>query len=570
VKPRVMMIVCGAAALCASEAQAQALFCLSPNCATTPITYYPHALDAPTGGVLATTAWMRGFVQAATPFAAGGSFTAATPAMPPPVFGMLPPPPYNMLVEPTDELSPLVVGQVLSTPVAVVTNHGESRVRAVSGYAGAAQATFSGFWSDPAIACTNTKCVAVVSDTNAGFARFVFNGASVTPDSFSIGSLSGMRVMGPTNRPAIVAVDSERFIMVARTVSATGTLELTLREFDTRTSPPSTRADVVIPLTAPLTPGTPIVASSGGGSMLVAFSTSTGPSMIQSINVSAVAVNPSLGTPSTPRPVVRRLAAMRTFDLARNATTYVLSWQQPGLFRMAVQSVAVGPAEYDVAYRDAVAADQLAGTSVVRAHRMASGPKPLLVYEETLAMGGGTAPRALGYVLDVCRGPSDCELTLGAGWIGNCDTGLCRPVPRMDAGGPDAMTADATVDATVDARDAASPRDSSASMDGATMQDVIAPADRAELDAADASAMDSESVVDGAGAIDAAITMDAASTEDVTGEGDAAAGAGGIPAITGGACACRAAGHGRSSLGVCAALLALCVLRVRKRRADDA
>ncbi len=522
---------------------------------------------------------MRGFGAGATPVAFGAA-VGTVPLPMTPTFGMLAPPPYNTLVDVSDELSPLVVGQVLGTAVAVATNHRESRVRAVSGYSGMVQHSVSGFWSDPAIACTNMKCVAVVSDTNAGFARFVFNGGTVVGDTFSLGAVTSMRMVGPTNRPAIVAVDSDRFIMVARTTSMSGTAELTLLDFDTRTSPPSLRGQSSLALTAPLTPGTPIVASSVGGSMMFAFSTTTGPSMIQSVNVSAVGVNPSLGTPSPPAAVVRRFASIRTFDLARNATTYVLSWQEPGgLFRMPIQIVPLGSGEYGVAYRAAVSMDEVAGTSVVRAHRMASGPKPLLVYEELTASAGAPSPRALGYVLDVCRGPSDCELTLGAGWMGTCDVGVCRRVNTMDGGVPDAMTADATADV----RDVATMRDGDATTDGpmdgamgrdAMGRDAIAPEDAEAPDAADVLAMDSaamdsaamdsaamDSASDGAFVVDAAPAVDGASATDATSPT-------GVPVITGGACGCRAAGRSRSALGACSIVLALCVVGARRRRAS--
>ncbi len=565
----VMMVSCLAAALWTGEASAQ-LFCLSTNCGTSlPPTYFPHVLDAPTGGMLGSTIWMRGFVSGLMPVAVGGASTAMTqPA--PPMFAMLLAPLYNEFILDSDELSPLVVGQASGIPVAVVTNHAARIVRAVSGYGASAQGNFSGYWSDPAIACASTRCVAAVSNTDNGIALVVFNGATVVTRSFSVGDSSGMSSVGLTNRPAIVTAGSDRFILVARSSSAARVPELSFVEINTSTEPATISPRTVYPLSATLTPGTPIVASSTGGSMLVAFSTTTGPAMIQSINVIAAAVAPSLGAISLPAPVVRRLGRMRTFDLARNATTYVLSWQEPSLFRMPIASVLVAPNTYDVAYRAPVPADLVAGTSLVRAHRMASGPKPLLVYEETAASAGATTPRALGYVLDVCREASDCELTLGAGWTGTCNGGVCRPVVNMDAGVADASTADATVDAN--AGDTATVRDSGVltdgPMDSATGRDAIAVEDVGVMDAADARAMDSavvdsaamDSAMDGASVVDAGSAVDGASATDAPSPT-------GVPVITGGACGCRAAGSGRSALGACAIVLALCVVGARRRRA---
>lgn len=548
----VTMVLAGvAAALSGREASAQQ-FCLSAGCGTMqPTTYYPHALDAPTGDPLASVQWMRGFVRSATPVA-GGDVSPPTTQPLPTAFGTLAVPAYNSLGSLTDEASPLVVGLVgaTMTRVAVATNHSVSKILAVPGYMGM-RAELGGYWSDPAIACSNTRCVAVAADTNNRVAIFVFNGSTVTANAMLLGSeVTGIALNGATHRPAIVTLGSDRFGLVRRYLTASAVSELRFYEINTVPATPAI-TEMSTPLSAAtLTPASPIVASATGGSMLVAYAQSTGAA--QTIHVLAVAASPMIGARSAPVEVLRRTGPFRSLDIARSATSYVLSWQEATTFyRMALQSVSLGGGTYGVAYRAAIAAtDRLAGFGLVRTHRMASGPRPLVVFDEIGSTGGATVPRALGYVIDVCRSEADCDLSLGAGWVGTCSSGLCVPAAAMDAGAPDVVTSDASSSDSATVRDSGAAMDSGASSDdGAVTADANAPLDSASSgDGAAPDASDDSAMNDSASAADAKLPE----------------GVG--PQITGGACACRAVGHGRSSWGVCALALAAAAVGSRRRR----
>lgn len=540
----VTMVLAGVAALCSREAWAQP-FCLSESCASAPITYYPHALDAPTGDPLASAQWMRGMARGAMPVG-GGDLAPASARPAPTAFSTLIVPAYNALSGLTDEASPFVVGYVgaTMTRVAVVTNHSVSKIFAAPSYTGS-RSDLGGFWSDPAIACSNIKCVAVAADTNNRVAIFVFNGATVTGHSMMLGSeVSGIAPIGATHRPAIVTLGSERFGLVRRYLTASGVSELRFYEINTLPATPAI-TEMSMPLSAGnLTPASPIVASATGGSMLVAYAQSTGAA--QTIHALAVAASPSIGTRSAPVELLRRSGPFRSFDIARSATSYVLSWQEATSFsRMALQSVPLGGGAFGVAYRSAIpATDRLAGFGLVRTHRMASGPKPLVVFEEIGTTGSAVTPRALGYVIDVCSMDADCDLSLGAGWIGMCLGGLCVPRTVMDAGVPDATSADASGDSS-------SPNDSGSTMDSAVPSDAAMPAD---VSASTDSASSGDAEGPDGSAMDAAGAMDAALPDGVG------------PQITGGACACRAAGHGHVRGGACALVAALCALATRRRR----
>jgi hypothetical protein len=535
-----------AGALLATEASAQP-FCLRVGCESRPISHYASAADAPTGGALATTRWTRGLAQIDS--GTVGLFVATLPtgAQPlPPRFATVVAAGFNAGGGPLDDRSPLAVGRAGSSDVMLVSNRSGAVVTGASPMT--MPAIVSGQWSEPSIACSAMGCVGAVSDNDNRTALFFFDGFTVLSRPLSFGPVNAVVGVLMT-RPAVVAIGPNRYLLVRRHVEGGAD---TLRVYDVDATRP-----MLPPLMVSESPptsfqaGAPIVASAFGGSMIVGWAKQ--PSLsVHEFAAMAVTTQPSPGAMSTPAVLVRRTSPLAALGIARASGSYVVTWQEgPALFRMPLQSVPVGGDRYAVAHRPAdVMFDRVAAVGMANSHRVASGPKALLVFDEMSEPGASATPRAMGYVMDSCSTRSDCVLNLGATWSGICVAGVCVSAP-MDAGvdaGPDAGP-DASVDSAMGV-DAAPPMDAGSNVDASGM-DVAAVDATASFDAPLGDSASSE--------------RDAIVVDGTAGDSGESAG---LPRVTGGACGCRTGTPARSPVWptLLAATAALAMMRRRRGR----
>lgn len=536
-------LVGAAGALLATEASAQP-FCLRVGCESRPVSHYASAADAPTGGALATTRWTRGLAQIDS--GTVGLFVATLPtgAQPlPPRFATVVAAGFNAGGGPLDDRSPLAVGRAGSSDVMLVSNRSGAVVTGSSPMT--MPAIVSGQWSEPSIACSAMGCVGAVSDNDNRTALFFFDGFTVLSRPLSFGPVNAVVGVLMT-RPAVVAIGPNRYLLVRRHVEGGAD---TLRVYDVDATRP-----MLPPLMVSESPptsfqaGAPIVASAFGGSMIVGWAKQPSFS-VHEFAAMAVTTHPSPGAMSTSVVLVRRTSPLAALGVARASGSYVVTWQEgTALFRMPLQSVPIGGDRYAVAHRPAdVMLDRVAVVGMANSHRVASGPKALLVFDEMSEPGGSATPRAMGYVMDSCSTRTDCVLTLGAMWAGTCVDGQCGPAAPMDAG----------VDAGPDA-----------SADSAMRADATPPMDVAPMP--DASGMD-VAAVDATASFDAPLGDSASSERDaivVDGTAGDTGPSAGLPRVTGGACGCRTGTPARSPVWptLLAATAALAMMRRRRGR----
>ncbi len=544
-----------AGALLATEAAAQP-FCLRVGCESRPISHYASAADALPGGALATTRWTRGLAQIDS--GTVGLFVATLPtgAQPlPPRFSTVIAAGFNAGGGPVDDRSPLAVGRAGSSDVLLVSNRSGGVVTGASPMT--MPAIVSGQWSEPSVACSAMGCVGAVSDNDNRTALFFFDGFTVQSRSFSFGP-TGAVVGVLMTRPAVVAIGPNRYLLVRRHVEGGAD---TLRVYDVDATRPML-PPVMVSQSPPTTfqPGAPIVASAFGGSMIVGWA-KQGSFSVHDFSAMAVTTQPSPGAMSAPVLLVRRTSPFAALGIARAFGSYVATWQEgPLLYRMPLQSVPIGGDRYEVAHRAADGMlDRVAAVGMANSHRVASGPKALLVFDEMSEPGVAATPRAMGYVMDSCAGRSDCVLNQGATWTGMCVEGVCvLATPPMDAG----------VEAGRDAS-------AEASVDSATRVDAAPTIDVASMQ--DASAMD-VAAVDATASFDAPLgdsaSSDATESDAIGLDGTAAdAGASAVlPRVTGGACGCRTGTAARSPVWptLLAATAALATMRRRRGRSGAA
>jgi hypothetical protein len=549
-------------------------FCFRTDCATiSPSSHYAAVGEAPAGGALATTAWPRGFAH---PDAGGPSYHAATslpvPNSIPGGWTTLGAPPFNPSPTPVDNLAPVAVGRVSTgtNPLfAVAVNHAREVVRATFG-TGVMVQSASGFWSDPAVACTNALCLGVVTDAVGRAAFFLFDGTTLRSQTIDLDPASGMDPASPlpTARPGLTVLDATRFALVRRRFSG-GASEVVVHELDVASGSVTVSRPGLVIAGQGGAAGTALAASSAGGGFLAAWvAASAG---VTTVRIAGFSSASPIALTTPVHNLVTSVAPIRLIGLARTRGLHAFTWQEGGnVFRMAVALTPGAPGRFDLSFRSPNrGTDRVFSVAIAHAHQLASGPKPLLAWDEMQErMTQPITPRAMGLVLNTCTTIADCALDQGIGWFGACVDGLCASSAAMDAGVVDASAADARTDvvaadrvvgidgSAMDGGTDASGMDSASGMDGASAMDG-------------ASGMDSASATDGATGMDAASVTDSATVMDSTSATD---GGTSPPAISfnGGACACRVGARTPRSTPPVAAMLAsaavLASLAARRRR----
>jgi hypothetical protein len=462
-----------------------------------------------------------------------------------------------------DNLAPVAVGRVSTgtNPLfAVAVDHARTIVRATFG-SGATVQSASGFWSDPAVACTNALCLGVVTDAVDRAVFFLFDGTTLRSQTIDLNPSGGIDPGSPlpTARPGLAVLDATRFAFVRRRFSG-GASEVIVHELDVSSgSVTMMRPTIVIPGQGGAA-GTALAASSSGGGFLAAWVTAS--AGVTTVRIAGFSSASPLTMTTPVHNLLTSVSPIRLISLARTRGLHAFTWQEGGnVFRMAVALTPGGAGRFDLSFRSPNrGTDRVFPVAIALAHQLASGPKPLLVWDEMQARPSQPiTPRAMGLVLNTCATITDCALDQGIGWFGACLDGLCASSAPMDAGVVDASATDARADVVAADRFVAS--DASAMDSDASATDANTALD---------SAMDANTAMDGASAMDANTVMDGVSPMDGVSVMDGAAPPP-VVSFNGGSCNCRVGARSPRSAPPVAALLmsaaALASLAARRRRA---